>query len=417
MPDVVPVRSSTKRPSTSLIILFSVVFSFSVGIFVGRAQGGSKPASILVDGHAVRQEPAASAGVSGDVDFNQFWQVWSILKDRFYKQPLADKDLYYGAVKGLVAGANDPYTLFMDPKEAKQFADDLDGAFEGIGAQIGEKDGQLVVIAPLPHTPAERAGIKSGDQILAIDKVVTLGMAVDQAVDKIRGKEGTTVTLTTRRGKGTPTDIAILREKITVDSVTWKIEDGIATIDVSIFGPETPTLFTKAVNEALDKGVKGVILDLRGNPGGLLTAGIDVASAWVGYQPVVREKGPGVDESYRGVTAPRLNGLPTVVLVDGGSASASEIVAGALQDYGLATLVGTKTFGKGSVQDLIDLSDGAAVKVTIAAWHTPKDRSIQGTGITPDTVVDFTDKDLHDKRDVQKTKAVEILRARIAGSR
>lgn len=413
MSDFEPSRSANPRSLAALVILFSVVVSFSAGVFVGRGQG--KPAAADGTG-AVLNQSAAPAALEKDVDFAQFWEVWSILKDRFYK-PLGDKDLYYGAVKGLVNGANDPYTLFMDPKEAKQFSDNLDGVLEGIGAEVGMKNNQLQIIAPLPNTPASRAGLLPGDAILAIDKVSTHGLSVDEAVTKIRGKEGTTVTLTVQHAKLPPKDVVITRAKITVDSVTSKLENGIVTINISIFGPDTSQLFSKAVNDALGQGAKGVVLDLRGDPGGLLTAAIDVASAWVGYQPVVLEKGPGVDQSYKGVAAPRLAGVPTVVLIDGGSASASEIVSGALQDYGLATLVGTQSFGKGSVQDLIDLSDGAAVKVTIASWHTPKDRSIHGVGITPDVAVPFTDQDIHDKRDVQKEKALSILRAELAGKR
>ncbi len=408
-------RPPFPRALLALIVLFAVGLSFASGMVVGR--GEAPPASARPSDVANQGASApASLHLGKDVDFNQFWEVWGILKQRFYK-PLDDKNLYDSAVKGLVAGAGDPYTLFMTPDEAKQFTDDLDGAFDGIGAEIGVKNGQLQIIAPLPDTPAMRAGLAAGDAILAIDKASTQGMSVDEAVSKIRGQAGTQVTLTVRHGKEAPKDVAITRATITVDSVTSNVDHGIATITISIFGPDTPSLFSKAVTDALAQGAKGVILDVRGNPGGLLTDAIDVASAWVGDRTVVREKGPNDDQTYDGHGPARLAGLPTVVLVDGGSASASEIVAGALQDDGFATLVGTQTFGKGSVQDLIDLSDGSAVKVTIAAWHTPKDRSINGTGITPDVVVALTDKDIHDKRDVQKEKAVAIIQAALAGKR
>ncbi len=412
MTDIPLPRMRSSRPLLAIIVLFVLVFTFSLGIFVGRQQG-NRPA--LAGANRVVNQQASASAMESDVNFAQFWEVWNILKDRFYQQPVSEKSLYYGAVKGLVAGTEDPYTLFMDPKEAKKFSEDLEGSFGGIGAEIGIKDNQLQVISPLPNTPASRAGLEKGDAILAIDKVSAHGLVVEEAVRKIRGDAGTQVVLTIRRGKAPPNDVSMKREKIVVESVKWKMENGVALVNISIFGPDTTQLFNKAVNELLAQGAKGIVLDLRGNPGGLLTSAIDVASVWVGYQPIVLEKGPHISESFKGVAAPRLADVPTIVLVDEGSASASEIVAGALQDYHLATLVGTKTFGKGSVQDLISLSDGAAIKVTIAAWHTPKDRSIHGTGITPDTVVSFTAKDIHDKRDAQKEKALEIIRAKLAG--
>ncbi len=402
MPDVFrSPRSSAPRSLTALILLFAVVFAFGTGVAVGQAQKGSSSA-----------EGQVAAAAAADVDFQEFWQVWKLLKDRFY-QPLEDKDLYEGALRGMVAGAKDPYTVYFNQDESEEFANDLQGAFDGIGAEIGIKDDQLQVIAPLPGTPAEKADLRTGDAILAIDGTPTEGMEVGEAVRHIRGERGTKVKLILRRGKEAPAEKELTRQKITVDSVKLDIKDGIATIDISVFGPDTANLFSKAANDVLAANAKGIVLDLRGNPGGLLNAAVSIASAWVGNQVVVREKGPGIDDAYSGTSAARLEGIPTVVLVDGGSASASEILSGALQDYGLAKLVGTKTFGKGSVQDLVGLPDGSSVKVTIAAWHTPKDRSIQKTGIDPDVVVEFTEADLHARRDTQKEKALEILRTQL----
>ena len=413
MSELEPVPPKLTRSLAALILIFSVVLSFTVGVFTGEHQGtnrvdGGNSAAQLMDGDATAPQ------LSSDVNFAQFWQVWNILKNRYYQQPLSDQDLYYGAVKGLVASVNDPYTIFMDPTEAKAFGDNLDGTFDGIGAEIGMKDNQLEIIAPLPNTPAAQAGLMAGDVITAIDKVSTQTMGVDEVVSKIRGAQGTQVTLTIRRGKLASKDYTITRQTITVKSVTMTMDGGIATITISIFGPDTSQLFSQAVTDALNQNAKGVILDLRGDPGGVHTAAIDVASAWVGTQPVVMEKGPGIAQTYDGTFTERLADIPTVVLVDGGSASASEIVSGALQDYGLATLVGTQTFGKGSVQDLINLSDGSEVKVTIAEWNTPKGRSINKVGITPDVVLPITDQDLHDKRDVQKEKAIQIINAKLA---
>ncbi len=400
MPDILrSQRSSAPRSLTALVLLFAVVFSFGIGVAVGQAQKGSASSRVPVEGTA-------------EVDFTEFMEVWRVLKDRFY-QPLSDEELYTGALRGLVAGANDPYTVYFDQAESKEFAEDLEGSFDGIGAEIGIKDDQLQIIAPLAGTPAERAGVRSGDHILAIDGTPADDLTVAQAVRLIRGERGTQVTLTLRRGTDVPFETKITRQKITVDSVKWEIKDGIATIDVSLFGPDTATLFSKAVSDAVAKDARGVLLDLRGNPGGLLNVAVQIASSWVGSQVVVREQGPGIDDAFTGSGPARLADIPTVVLVDGGSASASEIVAGALQDYGLATVVGKTTFGKGSVQDLVSLPDGSSVKVTIAAWHTPKGRSIEKTGIAPDVDVEFTEEDLHERRDSQKEKALEILRSKL----
>ena len=252
----------------------------------------------------------------------------------------------------------------------------------------------------------------AGDRILFIDDTDTTGMAVEEAVSLIRGPKGTQVTLTiTHDGVQDATDVTITRDTITVNSVEWKMEGDIAYISIYTFNHDTSGLFNQAVNDALAANAKGIILDLRGDPGGLLTSAIDVASAWVGYDTVVIEKSQGEATPYPGVSAPRLGGIPTVVLVDGGSASGSEIVAGALQDYGYATIVGAQTFGKGSVQDYQDLADGSAVKITVAEWNTPKGRTIHEVGITPDAAIDYTIDDFHAGRDPQKDKAVEILRA------
>ncbi|NBS41663.1 S41 family peptidase, partial [bacterium] len=297
------------------------------------------------------------------MDFAEFWNVWNLVKENFYKQPVSDKDLFYGAMKGLVAATGDRYTVYFDPEEAESFSSALAGKFSGIGAELGMKDNQLVIVAPLPDSPAEKAGLLAGDKILAIDGTETMGMAVDTAVSKIRGDEGTAITLTiSHDGVQDAEDVTITRSIITIDSVKWSIdENGIATINIFEFNQDTSGLFNQAVNDVLSKNAKGIVLDLRSDPGGFLTAAIDVASAWIGYQPVVLEKQQENTQAYPGISAPRLANVKTVVLVDGGSASASEIVAGALQDYGLATLVGTQTFGKGSVQDYRDLPDGSAV--------------------------------------------------------
>jgi len=401
-----------KSPSKVLGALFVLLFflvTFSGGYFIGESRAAR---NIVPVGEArVTGQGSVSAAAAKDIDFKNFWDIWNLSKEKFYKQPVSDKDLYYGALKGLVSGLKDPYSVYFDPEEAKKFNEDLNESFVGIGAQIGIKENKLTVIAPLENSPASQAGIQTGDWIVSIDGTDTSGMSVEEAVSKIRGEEGTEVTLQiSRKGLDALKEVKIVRKKITVDSVKWKMEDGnIMVISISTFNGDTSSLFGNAVQEALSKNAKGIILDLRGNPGGLLTSAVDVASAWVGYDPIVSEKGKTTSNTFNGVTAPRLNGIPTVVLVDGGSASASEIVSGALQDYGYAKLVGTKTFGKGSVQDYQDLPDGSAIKITVAEWFTPKGKNINKTGIEPDIKVDF-DVDVFKKNqhDNQKQTARDV---------
>ena len=405
--------SLKKTPSKALVVLFCFLFlilSFSGGYFIGE----SHAARTIVPAGEVRVtgQGSVSSSLEKDIDFKNFRDIWNLTKEKFYKQPVSDKDLYYGALKGLVSGLQDPYSVYFDPKEAKTFMEDLNASFVGIGAHIGIKEEKLTIVAPLEDSPAEKAGLQSGDWIVTIDKVETSGMSVEEAVSKIRGEDGTQVVLQiSRKGLDALKEVKIIRQKITVDSVKTKIEEGnIMTISISTFNGDTTPLFYRAVQDALSKNVKGIIVDLRSNPGGLLTAAVNVSSAWVGYDPIVSEKGKITNNTFNGVTAPRLNGIPTVVLVDGGSASASEIVAGALQDYAYAKLIGTKTFGKGSVQDYQELPDGSAIKITTAEWFTPKGRNINKTGIEPDILVEFdVEAFKKNEHDNQKQTARDVL--------
>lgn len=323
--------------------------------------------------------------------------------------------MLYGAMEGLAASTKDPYTNFFEPEIATEFSQSLAGKFEGIGAEIGIKDSQLQIISPLKDMPADLAGLKAGDAILDIDATSTEGMSVERAVSLIRGKKGTKVTLTIGRivnKKAERKDYIIVRDTITVKSVQWKMLDGgIAKIDISQFNEDTTDLFGQAADWAVEQNAKGIILDLRNDPGGLLDRATAVASAWVGDRVIVSERRQGkIVEEYRGTGVAKFKGIPTVVLVNPGSASASEIVTGALQDYGVAKVVGEQSYGKGSVQDYTELKDGTAVKITIAEWLTPNGRTINGVGLTPDVVVPLTDENTHDNRDPQLDKALEILR-------
>jgi len=340
---------------------------------------------------------------SEEVSFDQFWDLWNTIKKKSVHQPVSDVDLFYGAMKGLVAGLDDPYSIYLPPNEAEAFAADLSGEFGGIGAQIGIKDDVLVVIAPLPDTPASRAGLKAGDKILAIDDADTYNMSVEEAVNKIRGEVGTSVTLLiTSNGYETAREVVIMRDVINVPSVEWKdVEDNLAYISINHFADNTWTDFDKAVTDILRRAPRGIILDLRSNPGGYLDTSVMVASEWIEEGIIVSqinyEKESIEHNAIRGKH--RLKDIPTVVLVDGGSASASEIVAGALQDYSAATVVGFTTYGKGSVQDFEILSDGSALKLTTALWYTPKGRQIDEMGIEPDVIIEGDMYELIEGRD------------------
>lgn len=350
--------------------------------------------------------------LSDDINFNLFWEVWDVLKNDYVdKGKLTDKEMFYGAIKGMVGAAGDPYTVFLDPKLAEEFADDLAGTFQGIGAEIGIRKEVLTIIAPLPESPAEKAGLMAGDKIIAINGTSTMGIAIDEAINKIRGPKGTEVVLTIlRNGENKTKDIKIKRDTIVVKSVKTEVKDKIFILKISNFNDDTAGLIDEAVKKIITLNPKGIILDLRNDPGGYLETAIKVASEWVEDGIVVTEKfGEDKKNDFTAEGLARLKNYKTVVLVNGGSASASEIVAGALKDYGLATIVGEQTFGKGSVQSLENFSDGSALKVTVAKWYTPKGVNINEQGIKPDIEVKLSEDDYNNNRDPQMDKATEII--------
>lgn len=350
-----------------------------------------------------------------DFDSKLFNKVWNLVNKNYVDHDQLDqKQLFYGALKGMVAATGDPYTVFLEPEDNEAFQSDVSGKFEGIGAEIGLKDELITIIAPLDDMPAQKAGLRAGDKIAEIDGASTLGLTVDQAVKKIRGPEDTSVTLTiVREGVKEPFKVTVKRGVITIKSVKTSVKDGVTIIKISNFSENTDAEFNQALADLLAKqpATKQLIIDLRNNPGGYLDVAVNMIGRWIGDQVAVIERYSQDQETPHQAKGPAsLRDFQTVVLVNEGSASASEILAGALQDYRLAVLVGAQTFGKGSVQTLEELPDGSAVKITAAKWLTPLGRSINKEGIKPDLEVKPTEAELKAGQDPQLTKALEVLK-------
>jgi len=355
-----------------------------------------------------------NAGKPAAVDFSPFWKAWNAVDEKFVANGNLDtRKRVWGAIEGMVGALDDPYSVFFPPKEAKTFQEDIRGDFSGVGMEIGSRKGVLTVIAPLKGTPAYRAGIKSGDKIIKIDDKMSADMAADEAAMLIRGKKGTTVKLTiSREGEDKPLEIEITRDTIQIPVLDTETKPGgIFVIKLYNFSAKSPDAFRKALREFASSGNGKMILDLRGNPGGYLEAAVDMASWFLPAGKIVaREKfSDGSETLSRSKGYYVFKKLPMVILVDGGSASASEILAGALSEHGVATLVGEKTFGKGSVQELIPITPRTSLKLTIARWLTPKGRSISKEGLEPDVKVELTKEDIEAGKDPQMEKAIEIL--------
>lgn len=404
-------KRTVSLPLVAIFILVSLV----VGVVAGSwgeniiNKGGS--------GMVTGLNTASPNYLKKDVDFSLYWKIWEYVHNNYLDKNLSDTKIFYGSLAGLVAGLDDPYSVFMDPSTTEKFNQELQGEFDGIGAEIGVKDNRIVVIAPLPNTPAEKAGLKPGDRILGIDNVDTTGMAVDYAVSLIRGLKGSKVKLIIQpSGLSEPKEVAIVRDRIVIQLIKSELKDlpdgrgKVAYIRLVHFSADADNLFKETWQRLAAAGPKGLIFDLRSNPGGYLDQAIAISSHWIDQGVVVKEKGASIDQKdYESTGEGDLKEIPTVILVNQGSASASEIVTGALQDYGLATVVGEQTFGKGSVQNLEDFADGSSVKLTIAKWYTPKDRSIDKNGLKPDIEVKITPEDIAKNLDPQLDKALQLL--------
>ncbi len=392
-----------------LLVLVSSLASYNAGKKAGGATVGN-------------------GASSQKADMTLFWDVWSRLEKNYLDKKMLDpKKMIYGAISGMTAALDDPYTSFFPPVENTRSKEDLSGEFSGVGIQLGFVEKTLAVVAPLPGNPAIKAGIKAGDLILhikdeakGIDKD-TNGINLMDAVDYIRGKKGTTVVLTILHGKETkPVEVSLVRQTINVPSVeiSWVGKNGnIAQIKVNRFGDKTLEEWDKAVTEFLNKKGVGVILDLRNNPGGYLQRAIDLGSEFISSGTIVRQQGADQTQSF-GVDRPgRLIGVPLVVLVNKGSASAAEILSGALKERLGVKLVGEKTFGKGTVQEVEDLPGGAGIHVTIAKWNLPSGTNIHKVGIDPDVKVEYVANDKDPKADNQLNKAIEVLNGIITAAK
>jgi len=414
-----------KKPKNKIFwMVLIVVIAFYVGAAWGKGSNQkndlnsssfienlSDPTEIF--GDANKEKP-------DDVSFDIFWEAWKELDKKYVDTDKLDPGArVYGAIRGMVKALDDPYSGFMDPEETADFNTDMEGSFEGIGAELGMKEGILTVIAPIEGMPAEGAGIRSGDMIIQIDDQAAADITIDEAVKRIRGKKGTDVKLTIlRQGEDMTREITITRDRIEIKSVIYEEkDDGIAYIKIKKFAEDTSKEFEKAVTMAIVDNSKGMVLDFRNNPGGFLSIAVDVASKFVPKGEVVVWE-QGRDEKKKSYTSHGGNSLsemPIVVLVNEGSASASEIVAGALRDLRGTILVGKKSFGKGSVQQLESLKDGSSLRITIAKWLTPAGNSIHEIGLEPDVEIEISNDDYENERDPQLDKALEEIKKQNQG--
>lgn len=398
-------------------IVFFFLFLLGVAYFGGYEEG--KTVSSEADVAVLSPDDAIvinKKSQDATIDFSLFWKVWEVLKDKYVdKSKLDARELFYGAIDGMLAATGDPYTTFFSPKENQEFNEDISGTFEGIGAEMGMKDDIITIIAPLEGTPAEKAGLLSGDKIVKIDGVVSSNYSLDEAVKHIRGQKGTEVKLTIFRvGEEETREIVVRRDVILVKSVRFEMkEGGVAYIRVSRFGDDTNTLFKDATRQALAQKASGIVIDLRNNPGGFLETAVAMGSLMLpaGKVVVMEEDGEGKRTELKARGGDILSTLPTVVLINEGSASASEILAGALRDNrDNVLLVGKKSYGKGSVQELVSVSKDTAVKITVARWLTPSGKQIHNVGISPDMEVAISADDRENKRDPQLEKALEEVK-------
>ncbi|TSC62719.1 MAG: Carboxy-terminal-processing protease [Parcubacteria group bacterium Greene0416_14] len=421
-----PISSRSK-----LIPLYAALAVFFVGaaFFAGVSVGIDSTPTVDQSASVLNKDGAVS------VDFAPFWKAWNVLSEKFVPAsttaPVVDDSArVWGAIEGLAESVGDPYTVFLPPEETRMFFENVEGNFQGVGMEVGIRHDILTVIAPLKGTPAEKAGILPGDKIIQIDDTSTARLSIDEAVQRIRGEKGTSVKLKlVREDVDEPIDVTVIRDVIEVptietevtsvkasddtDESTSPLVNNVYVLRLFSFTGDSTKRFADALRDFAKSGTNKLIIDLRGNPGGFLESAVDMASWFLpSGKIIVRQEGSKSEEDKvwrsKGYDIFTDN-LKLVVLVNGGSASASEILAGALSEHGAATVVGTQTFGKGSVQELVEITPDTALKVTVARWLTPNGKSISEEGITPDVVVSMSSEDIKAKKDPQLAKAIEIL--------
>jgi carboxyl-terminal processing protease len=375
-----------QRSLNGILLIVAVGVGFGGGLWYERT-------------HSIaNQDPIVKRIINGDtpssvsVDFGLFWQVWTKLHDRYVdKTKLETQKLLYGAISGMVNAAGDPYTTFFEPVAAQKFEEEVSGAFSGVGMEIAKRDNAITVVAPIKNSPAMKAGILAGDIVTKVDGKSTETWSTEEAVSHIRGKQGTTVTISIyRKGVDHELSFTLTRDTIRIPAVELAmLEGGIGYLQIFSFNGNVDAEFERAAKELVAQKTKGVIIDVRNNPGGLLDAAVNIAGWFLPAQSVVVQErfGTGVSDQLRAHGNARLSNIPVVVIMNKGSASASEILAGALHDVRGIPLVGEKSFGKGSVQQLETFYNGSTLKVTIAKWFTPNGVSISDTGITPSVEV------------------------------
>ena len=412
-PDFIPPTIRNRGKSEKIL-----AGAFFAGFQANQLIAEDQPASIF----SLFTSKETAANSKEDIDLEQFWAVWELLDEKFTSasstENLSDEERINGAIQGMVDSYNDPYTVFLPPAQNADFTEDISGNFSGIGMEVGIKDKMITVISPLPDIPSEKAGLFPGDLVVKINGESTEGMSIDDAVNRIRGEKGTNVTLSIyREGDLEIKDYTITRDTINIPTVKTEIKDGVFIVRLYSFNAIAEAKMQEAMREFVSSKSKTLILDLRGNPGGYLQGAVAIASFYLPTgKIVVRESfGENKEEKiYRsqGKTIKDFNPKNFVVLVDNGSASASEILAGALKEHGVATVIGTNTFGKGSVQELINLPSGAALKVTVARWLTPNGISISEKGLEPNILINRTPKQRLEGVDPQQDSAINFLKGK-----
>ena len=405
-----------------LFVLILLTGTCSAGFFIGQAYPPSASTSqplaetiplLEVTPNQIESTPAAGTPTDLGQLFEPFWQSWNIVHDQYIDQPVDDEALMRGAIKGMMESLGDQHSSYMDPEQYGQANIPLEGEYEGIGAWVDPSGEFLTIVSPMPGSPAEKVGLKPGDEIIAVDGEDMIGIDGSLVIRRVLGPAGSTVELTVRReGLTEPFDVEVTRANITIPSVVSKmLDNNVAYVNLTTFGDKSTSELRGALKDLLAQKPVGLILDLRNNPGGELTTAIEVASEFIGDGVIMYEEyGDGRQDTYTARKGGLATEVPLVVLINEGSASASEIVAGAIQDRQRGTLVGTTSFGKGSVQNWIPLKNNeGAVRVTIARWLTPNGRTIHEKGLEPDVAVEITEADIQAEHDPQLEKAVELL--------